>query len=123
LQGDDGDAAVRRRSGRFRRDRLAGALGLPRQAGRIEALRALYDNINTAVSAGVVKRQSLATAIVYHTVQPKAVAHPTDSRLLNRVREQLLAAARQSGIELRQGDARVDKAADALTGREAHALQ
>jgi IS5 family transposase len=65
------------------------------------------------MSAGVVKRQSLATVIVDTTVQPKAIAHPTDSRLLNRAREQLVAAAQDAGIELRQSYARVGKAADA----------
>lgn len=36
------------------------------------------------------------------TVQPKAIAHPTDSRLLNRAREQLVDAAQGAGITLRQ---------------------
>jgi IS5 family transposase len=53
------------------------------------------------MSAGVVKRQSLATVIVDTTVQPKAIAHPTDSRLLNRAREQLVAAAQDAGVEER----------------------
>jgi transposase, IS5 family len=80
----------------------------------------LEHSIKAAMSAGVVKRQSLDTVIVDTTVQPKAIAHPTDSRLLNRAREQLVAAA-QAGIELRQSDARVGKAADAQAGRYAHA--
>jgi hypothetical protein len=42
----------------------------------------LEHSIKAAMSAGVVKRQSLATVIVDTTVQPKAIAHPTDSRLL-----------------------------------------
>jgi transposase, IS5 family len=75
------------------------------------------------VSAGVLKRQSLATVIVDTTVQPKAIAHPTDSRLLNRAREQLVAAAQDAGIELRQSYARVGNAADAQAGRCAHAQQ
>ncbi len=73
----------------------------------------LEHSIKAAVSAGVLKRQSLATVIVDTTVQPKAVAHPTDSRLLNRAREQLVAAAQDAGIELRQSYTRVGKAADA----------
>lgn len=58
------------------------------------------------------KRQSLDTVIVDTTVQPKAIAHPTDSRLLNRAREQLVVAAQKAGIELRQSYARVGKTAD-----------
>jgi transposase, IS5 family len=80
-------------------------------------------SIKAAMSAGVMKRQSLSTVIVDTTVQPKAIAHPTDSRLLNRAREQLVAAAQDAGIELRQSYARVGKAADAQAGRYAHAQQ
>lgn len=83
----------------------------------------LEHSIKAAMSAGVMKRQSLSTVIVDTTVQPKAIAHPTDSRLLNRAREQLVAAARDAGIELRQSYARVGKAADAQAGRYAHAQQ
>ena len=35
-------------------------------------------------------------------MQPKAIAHPIDSQLLNRAREQLVDAAQGAGIELRQ---------------------
>jgi len=83
----------------------------------------LEHSIKAAMSAGVMKRQSLSTVIVDTTVQPKAIAHPTDSRLLNRAREQLVAAAQEVGIELRQSYARVGKAADAQAGRYAHAKQ
>ena len=51
----------------------------------------LEHSIKAALSAGVMKRPSQATVIVDTTVQPKAIAHPTDSRLLNRAREQLVA--------------------------------
>lgn len=73
------------------------------------------------MSAGVMKRQSLCTVIADTTVQPKAIRHPTDSRLLNRARGQLVAAAQDAGIELRQSYARVGKAADARADRYAHA--
>jgi IS5 family transposase len=59
----------------------------------------------------VLKRQSLSIVIVDTTVQPKAIADPTESRMLNRAREQLVAAAQEDGIELRQSDARVGWAA------------
>ncbi len=54
---------------------------------------------------------------------PKAIAHPTHSRLLNRAREQLVDAAKDAGIELRQSYARVGKHADHKAGRYAHAPQ
>jgi IS5 family transposase len=83
----------------------------------------LEHSIQAALAAGVLKRLSLATVVVDTTVQPKAIAHPTDSRLLNRAREQLVDAAQEAGIELRQSYARLGKAADAKAGRYAHAQQ
>jgi IS5 family transposase len=50
-------------------------------------------------------------------VQPKAIAHPTDSRLLNRAREQLVAAAQEARVELSQSYAWVGKTANAQAGR------
>lgn len=42
-------------------------------------------------------------------VQDKPIAHPSDSRLLNHAREQLVHAAQVGGIALRQSYARVGK--------------
>jgi len=83
----------------------------------------LEHSIKAAQAAGVLKRHSLSTVVVDTTVQPKAIAHPTDSRLLNRAREQLVGAAQDAGIELRQSYARVGKKAEAQAGRYAHAQQ
>jgi len=79
--------------------------------------------IEAARKSGVIKRQSLDNVVLDTTVQPKAIAHPTDSRLLNRAREQLVSAAQDAGIELRQSYARVGKAAEHQAGRYAHAKQ
>jgi IS5 family transposase len=83
----------------------------------------LAHSIEAATKAGVIKRRSLDTVVLDTTVQPKAIAHPTDSRLLNRAREQLVAAAQDAGIALRQSYARVGQAAQAQAGRYAHARQ
>jgi len=83
----------------------------------------LAHSIEAATKAGVIKRRSLENVVLDTTVQPKAIAHPTDSRLLNRCREQLVQAAQESGIELRQSYARVGKHAEAKAGRYAHAKQ
>lgn len=83
----------------------------------------LKQSIDAAGRAGVIKQRSLETVVVDTTVQPKAIAHPTDSRLLNRAREQLVVVAQAQGIELRQSYARVGKAAEAQAGRYAHAQQ
>ncbi|WP_284616231.1 IS5 family transposase [Aquabacterium humicola] len=83
----------------------------------------LEHSIEAARKAGVIKSESLRTIVVDTTVQPKAIAHPTDSRLLNRAREHLVAAAKGAGIALRQSYARVGKAAERQAGRYAHAKQ
>ncbi len=83
----------------------------------------LAQSIEAARKGGVIKRRSLDEVVLDTTVQPKAIAHPTDSRLLNRAREQLVDAAQQKGIVLRQSYARVGKAAEHQAGRYAHAKQ
>lgn len=83
----------------------------------------LAHSIEAATRAGVIKRCSLDEVVLDTTVQPKAIAHPTDSRLLNRAREQLVAEAQGAGIALRQSYARVGKAAEHQAGRYAHAKQ
>ncbi|MFG6440728.1 hypothetical protein [Roseateles sp. LKC17W] len=50
----------------------------------------LAHSIEAARRAGVIKRSSLQTVVLDTTVQPKAIAHSTNSRLLNRAREQLV---------------------------------
>lgn len=83
----------------------------------------LAQSIEAARKGGVIKRSSLDAVVLDTTVQPKAIAHPTDSRLLNRAREQLVDAAQEAGISLRQSYARVGKAAEHQAGRYAHAKQ
>ena len=83
----------------------------------------LAQSIAAATKGRVIKRASLDEVVLDTTVQPKAIAHPTDSRLLNRAREQLVDAAQDAGITLRQSYARVGKAAEHQAGRYAHAKQ
>jgi IS5 family transposase len=83
----------------------------------------LAQSIEAAKRGRVIKRASLDVVVLDTTVQPKAIAHPTDSRLLNRAREQLVGAAQDASITLRQSYARVGKAAEHQAGRYAHAKQ
>ncbi len=53
----------------------------------------LARTIEVAKAAGVIKRRSMAHMVLDTTVQPKAMAHPTDSRVFNRAREQLVDVA------------------------------
>src|SRR5271169_2845228 len=57
------------------------------------------------------------------TVQPKAVAFPTDAKLMHRARERLVKLARKTGVDLRQSYARVGKHALIAHQRYAHAKQ
>ncbi len=83
----------------------------------------LAQSIEAARKGGVIKRRSLDEVVLDTTVQPKAIAHSTDSRLLNRAREQLVGAAQQEAMVLRQSHARVGEAAEHQAGRYAHAKQ
>lgn len=56
----------------------------------------LAQTIKAATSAQVIKRRSLNKVIVDSTVQEKAIAYPTDSKLLNRGREQLVKLAAEA---------------------------
>jgi IS5 family transposase len=62
----------------------------------------LAETIDAAKRAGVIKASSAKRVIVDTTVMPKAIAHPTDSRLLERCREHLVKAAARNGLKLRQ---------------------
>jgi transposase, IS5 family len=83
----------------------------------------LAQTIEAAKTAGLLKRRSLDAIVLDTTVQPKAIAHPTDSRLLDRAREQLADEAKKAGIALRQSYSRVGKQANQKAGRYAHAKQ
>lgn len=78
---------------------------------------------STSAASGTIRRASLSTIVVDTTVQPKAIAHPTDSRLLDRAREHLVAAAQHEGITLRQSYARLGPGIERQAGRYAHAKQ
>lgn len=88
---------------------------------RLNAL--LQESLAAAVRTDAAKPADFTKAIVDTTVQPKAVAHPTDARLMQRSRERLVRLAGKLGIRLRQSYARVGKAALIRHQRYAHAKQ
>ena len=83
----------------------------------------LAQTINAAVNLKLIDRQQLCSVIVDSTVQPKAVAHPTDSRLLETAREKLVALAREQGVALKQTFAKEGSHLRHKAGRYAHARQ
>ena len=83
----------------------------------------LAQTINVAVELKLIKPQELSRVIVDSTVQHKAIAHPTDSRLLETARTKLVAAAKEVGIDLKQTFAKEGKDLIRKAGRYAHARQ
>jgi IS5 family transposase len=98
--------------GRFRR-----VLG---EAG-VEQL--LKSTIEASVSMGVIKKTEFERIIVDTTVQEKAIAHPTDSRLLEIARHKVASAAKRCGIALKQTFAKEGKELRRKAGGYAHAKQ
>lgn len=83
----------------------------------------LLVSIDAARRGGMLKASSLDKIIVDTTVMPKAIAHPTDSRLLEKSRQHLVKLADENGIELRQNYNREAPRLAAQVGRYAHARQ
>lgn len=83
----------------------------------------LAQTINVAVELKLIKPQELSRVIVDSTVQEKAIAHPTDSRLLETARIKLVEAAKGAGIALKQTFAKEGEQLSRQAGRFAHARQ
>ena len=83
----------------------------------------LAQTINVAVDLKLIQRSDLATVIVDSTVQSKAIAHPTDSRLLEVARTKLVETAKAMGMDLKQTYAKEGKTLSHKAGRYAHARQ
>ncbi len=76
---------------------------------RLEVL--LAETLAAAQQSGAVEEKHLRRVAIDTTVQPKAVTHPADSKLLRRGIEVLARLARRHGIRLRQSYLRVAKRA------------
>ncbi|MDB5745141.1 MAG: transposase, family [Polaromonas sp.] len=87
----------------------------------VEVLLAV--TIEAARAAGLIKKSSLDKIIVDTTVMPKAIAHPTDSRLLEKSRQHLVKLADEYQLQLRQNYNRQAPRMAAQIGRYAHARQ
>jgi IS5 family transposase len=91
--------------------------------GEAELEALLQESLNVAHKTGAIAGRDLERVVVDTTVQPKAVAHPTDARLMHRALEKLGDLATRSGVKLRQSYRRLAKRAAIMVGRYAHAHQ
>jgi IS5 family transposase len=91
--------------------------------GEEKLVALLQESLATATRVGAAKPADFTKIIVDTTVQPKAVAFPTDARLMHRARERLVRLAKKHGVALRQSYRRVGKLALIRQQRYAHAKQ
>jgi transposase, IS5 family len=83
----------------------------------------LQESLSVAHKTGALATRDLERVVVDTTVQPKAIAHPTDARLCHRAIEKLVDLARRNDVPLRQSYRRVAKRAAIMVGRYSHAHQ
>ena len=89
-----------------------------------EQLSALIqESLSVAHRTGALASKDLQRVAVDTTVQPKAVAFPTDARLTHKAIVMLGKLAKRHGVPLRQSYVRVAKIAAIKAGRYAHAKQ
>jgi transposase, IS5 family len=91
--------------------------------GEEKLVALMQESLAAAARAGAAKPADFAEVIVDTTVQPKAIAFPTDAKLAHRARERLTRLARKHGVPLRQSYQRLGKRALIKHQRYAHAKQ
>lgn len=79
--------------------------------------------LESALSSGALKRESLSHLSVDSTVMEKHIAHPTDSALLEKIRCKLVALLREHALGLRGSYSREGPRLAQQIGRFAHARQ
>jgi transposase, IS5 family len=91
--------------------------------GEDQLVALIQESLSVAHKTGAIASKDLERVAVDTTVQPKAIAHPTDARLMHRALVKLVALARREGVRLRQSYLRVAKRAAIMVGRYSHAHQ
>jgi transposase, IS5 family len=92
-------------------------------AGDASVEQLLKTTIETAVAIGAVTKPAFERVIVDSTVQEKAIAHPTDSRLLEVARDKIARLAKRAGIRLKLTHEREGKTLRRRAAGYAHAKQ
>jgi len=83
----------------------------------------LAETVRVGVDAGAVRPSSQERINVDTTIQPKAIAHPQDSRLYHKALEVLMRQAKRADIRLRQSYLGLAKQARLKVQRYGHARQ
>jgi transposase, IS5 family len=91
--------------------------------GEAQLAALLQESLSVAHKTEALTTTDLERVAVDTTVQPKAVAHPSDARLAHRALEKLVDLAKRNGVPLRQSYVRVAKRAAIMVGRYSHAHQ
>jgi IS5 family transposase len=91
--------------------------------GEEQLVALIQESLSVAHKTGALATRDLERVVVDTTVQPKAIAHPTDARLCHRALEKLVDLARRNDVPLRQSYRRVAKRAAIMVGRYTHAHQ
>jgi transposase, IS5 family len=91
--------------------------------GEDKLIALIQESLAVAARVGAAKPADFRQVVIDTTVQEKAIAFPTDAKLMHRARERLVRLAKRHGVRLRQSYARVGKAALIRHQRYAHAKQ
>lgn len=94
-----------------------------KRIGEAGAQFILKQTLPAGLKSEAVRSSSFERVSVDTTVQPKAIAFPTDSKLYNRSRERLVRLAEEHDVPLRQSYSRLGPEALIKAGRYFHARQ
>ena len=91
--------------------------------GEEQLVALIQESLAVAHKTGALASHDLERVVVDTTVEPKAIAHPTDARLCHRALQKLVDLAKRNHVVLRQSYRRVAKRAAIMVGRYTHAHQ
>jgi IS5 family transposase len=89
--------------------------------GEEQLVALIQESLSVAHKTGALASRDLERVVVDTMVQPKAIAHPTDTRLCHRALEKLVDLARRHHVPFRQSYRRLAKRAAIMVGRYTHA--
>ena len=92
--------------------------------GEEQLVALIQESLSVAYKTGALATRDLERVVVDTTVQPKAIAHPTDARLCHRALEKLVELAQAAtACHCAKAIVRVAKRAAIMVGRYTHAHQ